>query len=58
MPELGVGGREVKEVRGATGPQYLADQVTLFQPGVGRLSPPITTGTPKNIQLPASVIPT
>jgi hypothetical protein len=28
-------------------PQYLADQLTLFQPGKGRLSPLITTGTPK-----------
>ena len=26
--------------------QYLTDQLTLFQPGEGRFSPPITTGTP------------
>ena len=30
------------EAMGATGPpQYLADQLTLFQPGVGRLCPPL-----------------
>ena len=28
------------------GPQYLADQLTLFQPGEGRLSPPITSAPP------------
>ena len=28
-------------------PQYLADQLTLFQPGEGRLSPLITTGIPQ-----------
>ena len=33
--------------RGATAPpQYLVDHLTLFQPGEGRLSPPITTGPP------------
>ena len=36
-------------------PQYLADQLTLFQPAEGKLSPPITTGTAKNIHLPASL---
>ena len=35
VPELGGAG-------GATGPpQYLADQLTLFKPGVGRLCPPL-----------------
>ena len=36
--------------------QYLADQLTPFQPGEGRLSPPITTGPPKVFHLPASVV--
>ena len=51
MPELGGPGR------GASGPlhQYLEDQLTLFQPGEGRLSPPITTGPPKFFDLPASL---
>ena len=31
---------------GARGPQYLADEFTLFQPQEGRLSPPITTAPP------------
>ena len=38
------------ELRGPGGPlappQYLVDQLTLFQPGKGILSPPITTGPP------------
>ena len=33
-----------------------ADQLTLFQLGEGRLSPPITTGTPNCFHLPASMI--
>ena len=28
-------------------PQYLADQLTLFQPGVGRLCPPLPLAPPK-----------
>ena len=40
----------------ATDPQYLADQITLFQPEEGRLSPPIITGLPKFFHLPASLI--
>ena len=33
--------------RGATAPPpYFADQLTLFQPGEDRLSPPFTTGPP------------
>ena len=39
MPELGEGGGSVPA------PQYLADQLTLFQPG-----------TPKLFQLPASLL--
>ena len=39
-------------LRGATEPQYLADQLILFQPGEGRLSTPITTG-PQFFHLPA-----
>ena len=35
-------------LRGPLAPQYLADQLTLFQPGEGRLSPPITTGPTPN----------
>ena len=31
------------------------DQLTLFQSGEGRLSPPITTGTPNFFHLPASL---
>ena len=42
---------------GARGPlhplQYLADHLTLFQPG--RLGPPITTGTSNFFHLPASL---
>ena len=49
MPELGGPGGPLPP------PQYLADQLTLFQPGEGRLSPPIATGTPKIIHLPASL---
>ena len=45
---------------GARGPlapsQYLADQLTLFQLGEGRLSPTITTGPPKIFHLPASLL--
>ena len=48
MPELGGQG-------GHWPPQYLADQLTLFQPGEGRLSPPITTGPPNVSHLPASL---
>ena len=40
---------------GALVPQYLADQLTLFKPGEGRLSPPITAGPPKFFHLPASL---
>ena len=36
-------------------PQYLADQLTLFQLGEGRLSPPISTGPPNVFHLPASL---
>ena len=46
MPEPGGGG--------TVPPQYLADQLTLFQLEKGRLSPPITTGTPNCFHLPAS----
>ena len=35
--------------------QYLANELTLLQPGEGRLSPPISTGTPKFFHLPASL---
>ena len=35
-------------------PQFLADQLTLFQPGEGILSPPITT-SPHFFHLPASL---
>ena len=48
MPESGGQG-------GHWPPQYLTDQLTLFQPGVGRLSPPITSGTPNVFHLPASL---
>ena len=49
MPELGG--------QGATAPpKYSADQLTLFQPGEGRLFPLITTGPPKIVHLPASLI--
>ena len=34
---------------------YLADQLTLFQLGKGRLSPPITAGPPNFFHLPASL---
>ena len=37
-------------------PQYLVDLLTLFQPGEGRLSPPITTGPPKVFHLPAPLL--
>ena len=40
---------------GALAPQYLADQLTLFKLGEGRLSPPITTGPPNVFHLPASL---
>ena len=46
MPEPGGGGQGVK---------YLADQLTLFQPGEGRLCPPINTGPPKFVHLPSSL---
>ena len=49
MPEPGRPG-------GPWPPQYLADQLTLFDPGEGRLSPPITTGPPNVFHLPASLI--
>jgi hypothetical protein len=39
MPEPGGPG-------GLLAPQYLAAQLTLFQPGEGRLSQPITTAPP------------
>ena len=42
MPEPGGVGRG----EALPPPQFLADQLTLFQPGKGRLYPPITTGTP------------
>ena len=49
MPEPGGSG-------GPLAPQYLADQLTLHIPtGEGRLSPPITTGTPNVFHLPASL---
>ena len=48
VPELGGPG-------GHWPPQYLADQLTLFQPGEGRLSPPITNGPPKVFHLPVSL---
>ena len=35
---------------------FLADQLTLFQPGDGILSPPITTGTPNVFHLSASLL--
>ena len=40
MPEPGGGAGE------PLAPEYLADQLTLFQPGEGILSPPITTCPP------------
>ena len=52
MPQPGGPGRPL-----APPPQYLADQLTLFQPGEGRLSPPITTRPPKKFHLPASLLP-
>ena len=45
MPEPGGEGR----------PYYLADQLTLFEPREGRVSPLITTGTPNVFHLPASL---
>ena len=36
-------------------PQYLAYQLTRFQPGEGEIFPPITTGTPNVFHLPASL---
>ena len=47
MPEPGGGGQGGHWPP----PQYLADQLTLFQPGEGRLSPPITSGPPKFFHL-------
>ena len=35
--------------------QVLADQLTLSQQGEGRICPPITIGTPKFFDLPASL---
>ena len=40
---------------GPLAPQYLADQLTLFQPGEGRLSPPITIGPPNFFHLPIGI---
>ena len=48
MPEPGGPG-------GPLAPQYLADQLTPFQPGEGRLSPLITTGTSNFFHLLASL---
>ena len=41
--------------RGHMPPQYLADELTLFQPGKSWLNPPITTGTSNVFHLPASL---
>ena len=38
---------EPKGPGGPLAPQYLADQLTLFKLGEGRVSPPITTAPPK-----------
>jgi hypothetical protein len=38
-----------------TTPQYLTNQLTLFQPGKGILSPPITTGSPAQIFSPSGI---
>jgi hypothetical protein len=35
--------------------QVLADQLTLSQKGEGRICPPITIGTPRFFDLPASL---
>ena len=48
----------IPEPGGPGGPlasQYLAAQLTLFQPVEGRLSPSSTTGPPKLFHLPASL---
>ena len=36
-------------------PQYLADQLTLFQPGEGILSPPINTASPLQLFSPSGI---
>ena len=41
--------------RGATGPPIFVRPVKPIRTGEGRLSPPITTGTPKVFHLPASL---
>ena len=41
--------------RGAIGPPIYSRSVNPIQTLVGRLSPPITTGTPKVCHLPASL---
>ena len=49
MPEIGGGAT-------ASPPQYLADQLTLFQPGMADYPHLlITTGTPNVFHLPASL---
>ena len=50
MPEAGGAGRGGH----CPPPQFLADQLTLFQPGEGILSTPITT-SPHFFHLPASL---
>jgi hypothetical protein len=41
---------------GALGPQFLADQLTLFPSGGGTLSPPITTSPPGFSDLATALI--
>ena len=47
VPELGGRG-------GHWPPQYLADQLTLFKPGVGRLCPPLPLAPPQSF-LPSGI---
>ena len=43
------------EVLGVSLPQFLADQLTLFQPGGSDYAHPITAGTPKFFNPPPSL---
>ena len=51
--DAGTGGARA---RGATGPPIFGRSVNPILTGEGRLSPPITTSTPKVFHLPASLL--
>jgi hypothetical protein len=51
LSDAGTGG-----ARGTLTLQIFCVSANLFQPGKGRLCPPITTGTPKFFHLPASLL--